>query len=102
MLHKISMPKIPIANITRFFYIQIVRYKEYEMVITATELKANIGHYLSAVSRDDVFITKNGRLIAKLSSLTQDKQALLDSLVGITSNNPVSLEEAKKERLARG
>ena len=71
------------------------------MVITATELKANIGHYLSAASEDDVFITKNGKLVAKLSSPVLDKQALLDSLVGITANNPVSLEEAKKERLAR-
>jgi hypothetical protein len=31
----------------------------------------------------------------------QDKQAILDSLVGITSGNPVSLETAKKARLAR-
>jgi hypothetical protein len=31
----------------------------------------------------------------------QEKQAILDSLVGITAGNPVSLEEARKERLAR-
>ena len=55
------------------------------MVVTATELKANIGHYLNAVSEDDVFITKNGKLIAKLSSPSQDKQTLLDSLVGVTA-----------------
>jgi prevent-host-death family protein len=71
------------------------------MVITATELKANIGHYLDAVSQDEVFITKNGKLVAKLSGLAQGKQAILDSLVGITAHNPISLEEAKKERLSR-
>jgi antitoxin (DNA-binding transcriptional repressor) of toxin-antitoxin stability system len=71
------------------------------MVVTATELKANIGHYLDAVAQDEVFITKNGKLIAKLSNPAQDKQAILDSLVGITAGNPVSLEEAKKERLSR-
>ena len=71
------------------------------MVITATELKANIGHYLNAVSDDDVFITKNGKVVAKLSNPVQDKQSLLDSLVGLTALNPVSLEEAKKKRLAR-
>jgi prevent-host-death family protein len=71
------------------------------MVVTATELKANIGRYLDAAARDEVFITKNGKLIAKLSSPAQDKQAILDSLVGITAHNPVSLEEAKKERLSR-
>jgi antitoxin (DNA-binding transcriptional repressor) of toxin-antitoxin stability system len=69
------------------------------MVITATELKANIGHYLNAVSEDDVFITKNGKVVARLSSPVQDKQAILDSLVGITSYNPVSLEEARKEQV---
>jgi prevent-host-death family protein len=71
------------------------------MVVTATELKSNMGYYLNAVSRDDVFISKNGKLIAKLSGINQDKQAILDSLVGITANNPVSLEDAKIERLAR-
>ena len=71
------------------------------MIITATELKENIGHYLNTVSEDEVFITKNGKIVAKLSSPNQDKQAVLDSLVGLTANNPVSLEYAKKERLSR-
>jgi prevent-host-death family protein len=71
------------------------------MVVTATELKANIGHYLDTVAQDEVFITKNGKLIAKLSSPAQDKQAILDSLVGVTAHNPVSLEEVKRERLSR-
>jgi prevent-host-death family protein len=71
------------------------------MVITATELKSNIGQYLQTVSQDDIYITKNGKVVAKLSSANQDKQALLDSLVGIAAENPVSLEEARTERLAR-
>jgi prevent-host-death family protein len=71
------------------------------MVITATELKANIGHYLDTVSYDEVFITRNGKIVAKLSSPAQDKQAVLDSIVGITAHNPVSLEEARRERLSR-
>jgi prevent-host-death family protein len=71
------------------------------MVITATELKANIGQYLDALSRDEVFITRNGKLVAKLSGLSHDKQAILDSLVGITAHNPISLKEARKERLSR-
>jgi prevent-host-death family protein len=71
---------------------------EATMVITATELKANIGQYLNAVSKDDVYITRNGKVVAKLSSPAQDKQAVLDSLVGITAENPVSLEEARQKR----
>ena len=72
-----------------------------EMVVTATELKTNMGRYLDTLSDDEVFISKNGKVVAKLSKPTQDKQAILDSLVGITAHNPVSLDEAKKERLAR-
>jgi antitoxin (DNA-binding transcriptional repressor) of toxin-antitoxin stability system len=72
---------------------------EDEMVITATELKANIGQYLNAVSKDDVYITRNGKVVAKLSNPARDKQAVLDSLAGITAENPISLGEARKERL---
>jgi prevent-host-death family protein len=71
------------------------------MVITATELKANIGQYLSTVLEEEVYITKNGKVVAKLSSPAQDKQAILDSLVGITAHNPISLEDAKRERLSQ-
>jgi prevent-host-death family protein len=71
------------------------------MVITATELKANIGQYLNTVSEEEVYITKNGKIVAKLSSPAQDKQAILDGLVGISSHNPISLEDAKRERLSR-
>jgi prevent-host-death family protein len=71
------------------------------MVVTATELKANIGHYLDVVSEDEVFITRNGKIVAKLSDPSHDKQILLDSLVGITAHHPVSPAEVKKERLAR-
>ncbi|MCL2319717.1 MAG: type II toxin-antitoxin system prevent-host-death family antitoxin [Treponema sp.] len=71
------------------------------MIITATEFKENMTQYLNALSENDVFITKNGKLVAKLTSPVQDKQALLDSLVGITARNPVSLEEARRARLAR-
>jgi antitoxin (DNA-binding transcriptional repressor) of toxin-antitoxin stability system len=70
------------------------------MVITATELKTNIGHYLSAVSEDEVFITKNGKVVAKLSVPTGTNKSFLTALVGITTKNPVSLEKARKERLA--
>ncbi len=36
------------------------------MQITATELKLNLGHYLDLVSSEDIWITKNGKSIAKL------------------------------------
>ena len=70
------------------------------MVVTATKFKANIGHYLDNISKDDVYITKNGRMVAKLSHPAREP-SILDALVGITAGNPVSLEEAKMERIMR-
>jgi prevent-host-death family protein len=36
------------------------------MIVTATELKTNLGKYLTLAAGEDVLITKNGRGIAKL------------------------------------
>ncbi|MDR1192709.1 MAG: type II toxin-antitoxin system prevent-host-death family antitoxin [Peptococcaceae bacterium] len=71
------------------------------MFVTATEFKNNIGKYLALVSVEDVFVTKNGRGIAKLSDISSDRQSILDDLVGLTSANPISLDEAKAARAAR-
>jgi prevent-host-death family protein len=71
------------------------------VVVTATELKANIGRYLNAVSGEEVYITRNGKVVAKLTGPSQDKQAILDGLVGIAADNQAGLGEAKRERLSR-
>ncbi len=70
------------------------------MVITATELKTNIGKYLSIALTEDILITKNGKSIVKLTNLQDDKLAVLDSLIGIIPDTGMTLEEAKAERLA--
>ena len=70
------------------------------MLVTATEFKNNIGRYLSIVADEDIFITKNGKNIAKLSKATQDKVELAKSLFGIIPSD-TSLEQAKEERLSR-
>ena len=69
------------------------------MVITASELKTNLGRYLSLAAEQDIFITKNGKSIAKLSNPSVDKLAVLDSLVGILPANADI--EARDERLSR-
>lgn len=69
------------------------------MQITATEFKLNMGKYLSMASRQDIFITKNGQRIAKLTNPSPDRVAMLDSLVGIAQGADISLDDIKKERL---
>jgi prevent-host-death family protein len=71
------------------------------MLITATEFKSNIDRYLALVASEDIFITKNGKSVAKLSSAKQDKVDMMKSLFGIAKNGDTTLEQAKEERLAR-
>lgn len=68
------------------------------MSITATELKQNLGHYLMIAATEDVFITKNGKVVAKLSNPNQDRVNMAKSLFGILPQD-ITLEEAKDERV---
>lgn len=62
------------------------------MTITATELKNDLSKYLQLAESEEVFITKNGKVMCKLSSPYVDKMALVDSLVGILPKN-ATIEE---------
>lgn len=70
------------------------------MIITATEFKNNIGKYLALAAKEDIYITKNGKKIAKLISIKQDKIEMAKSLFGILPAD-VTLEQARRERLRR-
>lgn len=72
------------------------------MIITATELKTNLGKYLELASIQDIFITKNGKNIARLTSQSIDKLSVLDSLVGIIpSQETIDENTIREERLTR-
>lgn len=69
------------------------------MSITATELKENLGKYLQMASTEEIFITKNGKVVAKLSNPYQDRIELARSLGGSVPSD-ITLEEAREERLS--
>jgi len=71
------------------------------MLVTATEFKSNIGRYLTLVDTEDIFITKNGKHVAKLSSAKQDRVDLAKSLFGIARGGEMTLEQAREERRRR-
>ena len=48
--------------------------------ITATEFKVNFGHYLDLVSTEDIWVTKNGKYIARL---VNPNVSAVDSISGI-------------------
>ena len=68
------------------------------MSITATELKNNLGKYLMLAATEDIFITRNGKVVAKLSSPHQDRVDIAKSLFGILSNEP-TLEKVREDNL---
>ena len=70
------------------------------MSITATELKMNLGKYLVLAETEDIYITRNGKIIAKLTNPNQDRVDMAKSLFGIIPAD-ITLEEARKERLNR-
>ena len=69
------------------------------MSITATELKNNLGKYLTLSMTEDIFITKNGKVVAKLTNPYQDKVDIAKSLFSIIPKD-ADLDNAKSERLA--
>lgn len=66
--------------------------------ITATELKSNLGKYLNLSKTEDIYISKSGKIIAKLSNPNQSRIDIANSLFGILPDT-ITLEESKKERL---
>ena len=68
------------------------------MSITATELKLNLGKYLLLAATQDIYITRNGKTIAKLVSPYQDRVDTVDTLFGSVPDT-MTLEEALEERL---
>ena len=68
------------------------------MSITATELKQNLSKYLLLSMTEDVYITRNGKVVSKLTNPFQDKLNTVDALFGSVPDT-VTLEEAREERL---
>ena len=68
------------------------------MSITETELKLNLGKYLLLAATEDIFITRNGKVVAKLTNPYQDRVDMAKSLFGVLPAD-ITLEEAQEERL---
>ena len=69
------------------------------MSITATEFKENLGKYLMLAASEDIFITRNGKVVAKLGNPYPDRIAAAEALAGIIPAD-ITLEQAREERLS--
>ena len=71
------------------------------MQVTATEFKLNLGRYLDLVLTEDIWISKNGKTIAKL---VNPNVSAVDSISGILKGKiPADTDRhsLKEERLTR-
>lgn len=68
------------------------------MSITATELKNNLSKYLLLSLTQDIYITKNGKIISKLTNPFQERVDIAKSLFGVIPSD-ITLEDAREERL---
>ena len=68
------------------------------MQISISDLKSNPGKYVMMAEDQDIYITKNGKRVAKISSAKSDKVETAKSLFGILPDD-VDLAKAREERL---
>lgn len=71
------------------------------MVVTATEFKSNFGKYLELVKQEDVFITRNGKTIAKV---VNPQISAVDSIRGLLKDSvpdDIDMDSLREERLSR-
>lgn len=70
------------------------------MSVTATELKLNLSKYLLLSATEDIYITRNGKVVAKLTNPFQERVDIAKSLFGIIPDD-ITPEDARKERLEK-
>lgn len=68
------------------------------MSITATEFFSHFNQYLELAMTQDIYITRDGKLIAKISKPFEDRVERVQSLFGCISDE-MTLEQARDERL---
>lgn len=71
------------------------------MVVTATEFKTNFGKYLDMLLSEDIFITRNGKTIAKMVNPNVSAvDAISGMLAGKLSDN-YDAKALREERLKK-
>lgn len=70
------------------------------MIVTATEFKNNFGKYLDLIEHEDIFITRNGKTVAKI---VNPCISAVDSLRGMLKDAPVEIDKdyLREERLSK-
>ena len=68
------------------------------MSITATEFKNNMGKYLALSAKEDIYISKNGKVVAKLTNPNKNRLQMAKSLIGVIPADK-TLQETRNEKV---
>jgi antitoxin (DNA-binding transcriptional repressor) of toxin-antitoxin stability system len=71
------------------------------MVVTATEFKTNFGKYLDLLAKEDIFITRNGKTIAKV---VNPHVSSVDSISGLLAGkvlDDLDRKSIREERISK-
>lgn len=68
------------------------------MIVTATEFKTNFGKYLDLLHSEDIFITRNGKTIAKM---VNPNISAVDSISGLLAGKLLDNFDTKDLREKR-
>jgi prevent-host-death family protein len=68
------------------------------MQISVTELKTNPGRYIDLVKDGDIYITRNGKRVARLTDMRGNRLEAARALFGILPPH-VDLDASRQERL---
>ena len=70
------------------------------MYITTSELRENLATYIAKSSQEDIFITKNGKVVSKLSNPYESRIKVAESLISVIPDD-ISYDEVMEERLSK-
>lgn len=71
------------------------------MIVTATEFKTNFGKYLELLRSEDIFITRNGKTVAKM---VNPNVSAVDSISGLLAGklpDNFDAKDLREERLGK-
>ena len=71
------------------------------MQITATEFKLNLGKYLKLVNLEDIWITKNGKMIAKLINPNISSVDYISGVLAGKVSEDINRHSLREERLLK-
>ena len=67
------------------------------MIVTTTQLRENQKEYLDLSLKEDVYVTRNGKIFAKITNPYADKIGVFRSLRGTLSSD-MTVEDIQTER----